>query len=411
MSLRVIGSVVVVAAALSVAVAAQRGGRQRLAPGQECPPGTTETRPGTTARRPNPARRASSTTARSRRWSPPQHLVPKAKFPSIDVTAIRRSLTTRERRSRRWSPTMDSLNLRVHGAAPTTRRGDRPDAHGRGDQRAARTRIASASWPASTSATSAPAGRDKAVQQLEADIEGRRGRRRRGAESVRAAHPEARRLAPEDRRSGARSDLGRRLRRLDVPAFIHTAEPQEFFEPHDMHNERWLELSLFADRRNNQPGGVDVRRADDRAQQRVPQASRRRSSSPRTSAGTPTTWPAPPRCSTTFPTSTVEVGAVLYDLGRQPRAAHDFFVKYQDRILFGKDAFEPSEYPVLLAGVRDQGRLLRLLPQLPRVLEAVRHQPAGRCVEEAVLQERAARGQGTAAERLAAVGAGRAGPA
>ena len=36
-------------------------------------------------------------------------------------------------------------------------------------------------------------------------------------------------------------------------------------------------------------------------------------------------------------TSYVEVGAVLYDLGRQPRAAHDFFVKYQDRILFGKD--------------------------------------------------------------------------
>jgi hypothetical protein len=42
---------------------------------------------------------------------------------------------------------------------------------------------------------------------------------------------------------------------------------------------------------------------------------------------------------------TVEVGAILYDLGRQPRAAHDFFVKYQDRILFGKDAFQPEEYP------------------------------------------------------------------
>ncbi len=41
-----------------------------------------------------------------------------------------------------------------------------------------------------------------------------------------------------------------------MPAFIHTAEPQEFFQPLDMHNERWLELSLFADRRNNQPGGV-----------------------------------------------------------------------------------------------------------------------------------------------------------
>jgi predicted TIM-barrel fold metal-dependent hydrolase len=46
-----------------------------------------------------------------------------------------------------------------------------------------------------------------------------------------------------------------------------------------------------------------------------------------------------------MPNVLVEVGAILYDLGRQPRAAHDFFVKYQDRILFGKDSFQPEEYP------------------------------------------------------------------
>jgi hypothetical protein len=40
-----------------------------------------------------------------------------------------------------------------------------------------------------------------------------------------------------------------------------------------------------------------------------------------------------------------EVGAVLYEFGRQPRAAREFFTKYQDRILFGKDAYAPSEYP------------------------------------------------------------------
>ena len=40
-----------------------------------------------------------------------------------------------------------------------------------------------------------------------------------------------------------------------------------------------------------------------------------------------------------------EVGAVLYDIGRQPRAAHDFFVRFQDRILFGNDSFQPEEYP------------------------------------------------------------------
>lgn len=46
-----------------------------------------------------------------------------------------------------------------------------------------------------------------------------------------------------------------------------------------------------------------------------------------------------------MPNVYTEVGAVLYDIGRQPRASHDFFVKYQDRIRFGKDAFQPSEYP------------------------------------------------------------------
>ena len=41
----------------------------------------------------------------------------------------------------------------------------------------------------------------------------------------------------------------------------------------------------------------------------------------------------------------LEVGAILAELGRQPRAAREFFVKYQDRILFGKDSFQPDEFP------------------------------------------------------------------
>ena len=44
---------------------------------------------------------------------------------------------------------------------------------------------------------------------------------------------------------------------------------------------------------------------------------------------------------------------------------------------------------VLLARVRNHRRVLRLLPRLPRVLEAVRHRPARRGAEEALLPERA----------------------
>ncbi|MEP7258693.1 MAG: amidohydrolase family protein, partial [Flavitalea sp.] len=47
---------------------------------------------------------------------------------------------------------------------------------------------------------------------------------------------------------------------------------------------------------------------------------------------------------TDMPNVVVEFGAVIAELGRQPRAASAFFNKFQDRILFGKDSWAPSEY-------------------------------------------------------------------
>ena len=41
-----------------------------------------------------------------------------------------------------------------------------------------------------------------------------------------------------------------------------------------------------------------------------------------------------------------EVGAVLAELGRQPNFARKWLTQYQDRVLMGKDAWEPSEYRV-----------------------------------------------------------------
>jgi len=47
----------------------------------------------------------------------------------------------------------------------------------------------------------------------------------------------------------------------------------------------------------------------------------------------------------TMPNVVLEVAAVLYEFGRQPYASAQFFQKYQDRIMFGKDTYEASEYP------------------------------------------------------------------
>lgn len=45
-----------------------------------------------------------------------------------------------------------------------------------------------------------------------------------------------------------------------------------------------------------------------------------------------------------YPNFYVDIAAVLAEIGRQPFAARDFFIRWQDRLIFGKDIYEPSEY-------------------------------------------------------------------
>jgi predicted TIM-barrel fold metal-dependent hydrolase len=133
--------------------------------------------------------------------------------------------------------------------------------------------------------------------------------------------------------------------RLGVPVFIHTGDPAEFFEAHDFENERWLEMSLFPNRQLNDqarfPAFDDLMAERDRMIGKHPN----------------TTWVLAHMSWYTqdlgrlgelfdrFPNVHGELGAVLYDLGRQPRFARAFFEQYSDRILFGKDSFQPDEYP------------------------------------------------------------------
>ena len=132
--------------------------------------------------------------------------------------------------------------------------------------------------------------------------------------------------------------------RLKLPVFIHTADPQEFWQPIDNKNERWLELALFPGRRypaESNPSFETLMTERDNMIRRNPRT---------TFVIAHMGWhandlPRLGRMMDEMPNILTEVGAVLYDIGRQPRAAHDFFVKYQDRILFGKDSFQPEEYP------------------------------------------------------------------
>ena len=133
--------------------------------------------------------------------------------------------------------------------------------------------------------------------------------------------------------------------RLGIPVFVHTGDPAEFFEPLDFENERWLEMALFPNRRFNDrsrfPEFNELMEERDRMLERHPNT---------TWVLAHMSWYAQDlgrlgELFDRFPNVYAEVGAVLYDLGRQPRFARDFFIKYQDRILFGKDSFQPDEYP------------------------------------------------------------------
>jgi predicted TIM-barrel fold metal-dependent hydrolase len=132
--------------------------------------------------------------------------------------------------------------------------------------------------------------------------------------------------------------------RLNVPVLIHTAEPQEFFSPLDYHNERWLELALFADRRNYMPGSPTFRELQG-------ERDRMFAANPKTRyigahfAYYGNDLKAAAALLDRLPNVVLEVSAVLYDFGRQPRAAREFFIKYQDRVLFGKDSYAANEFP------------------------------------------------------------------
>ena len=46
-----------------------------------------------------------------------------------------------------------------------------------------------------------------------------------------------------------------------------------------------------------------------------------------------------------IPNMHVGIGAIIAELGRQPRMANWFFEKHQDRVLFGKDSYKTEEFP------------------------------------------------------------------
>ena len=130
---------------------------------------------------------------------------------------------------------------------------------------------------------------------------------------------------------------------LGVPVLIHTGDPAEFWQPLDAENERWLELKLRP-RRKRDPA-TEISFEDLMAEQHSIFRKHRETTFIAAHLG----WLGQDlgRLGELFdelPNVNAGLGAVIYEMGRQPRFAHDWLVKYQDRILMGKDSWNAEEF-------------------------------------------------------------------
>jgi len=120
------------------------------------------------------------------------------------------------------------------------------------------------------------------------------------------------------------------------PVVIHIADPAAFFTPLDRFNERWHEL-------NQNPGWLFFGERFPKRQDLLDQLHRVIAKHPNTTfINTHFGNNAEDLASVAdkldkYPNMYVDIDARISELGRQPYTARKFFLKYQDRIMFGTD--------------------------------------------------------------------------
>ncbi len=137
----------------------------------------------------------------------------------------------------------------------------------------------------------------------------------------------------------------RRCGELGLPVLIHSADPAPFWQPRDRSNERLFELIERPDRYR------DPALYPPWEQIVGEQFALFRKHPGTTFIAAHLAWMGNDlgrlgALLDELPNVYTEIGAVLAELGRQPRAARRFLDRYQDRVLFGKDSWAPEEYKV-----------------------------------------------------------------
>jgi predicted TIM-barrel fold metal-dependent hydrolase len=270
----------------------------------------------------------------------PEHPVPRAKFPVVDVHSHHRPGLSGER----WRTIvgeMDALNLQVlvnlsGGSGATLAGGVQAIRNSAYPGRM----VLFANLDFSNGVT--PGFGARAAAQLERDVSaGAVGLKLFKNFGLTVRDGQGQRVSVDDPELDPVWEM---CARLNIPVLIHTGEPAEFFQPVDRNNERWLELIVRPGRRlpsDRYPGFEAIMAERDRMFARHPQTR---------FIAAHMGWHANDlgrlgAILDRLPNVYVGTGAILYELGRQPLAAREFFSKYSDRVLFGKDSYAPDEFP------------------------------------------------------------------
>ncbi|MHC4565239.1 MAG: amidohydrolase family protein [Planctomycetota bacterium] len=124
--------------------------------------------------------------------------------------------------------------------------------------------------------------------------------------------------------------------RHNRPVVIHTADPAAFFTPLDNFNERWHELGTHPNwlfHGDKFPSREELLAQRNRAIARHPKTTficAHFGNNPEDVAAVGT-W------LDSYPNMYIDIDARISELGRQPYTARKFFLKYQDRTMFGTD--------------------------------------------------------------------------
>lgn len=269
----------------------------------------------------------------------PEHPTVRAKFPFVDVHSHHFRMATMD--LDQLISEMDELNMKVvvnlsgGGGERLKNITDNVKKYGYEDRIVVFTNI-------NLQSILEPDWTEETVKQIEYDYaNGARGLKIYKSQGMTNTDSEGNRVKINDPRIGP---VWEKCGELGIPILIHSADPKSFWNPHDSLNERWLELKVRPGRK---------READNPASWETIISEqhdifRRHKNTTFINAHMgwyPNDLEKLGTLLDELPNMYVEIGAVIAELGRQPRMAKRFFEKYQDRVLFGKDSYRPEEYP------------------------------------------------------------------